>query len=244
MQNIINRKGRAISALLSVLFSSVLFAGSVPSVISFEDGEQFNLSLSRLNFNRVFVEGEKITKLRFPEGTFVLDKSDLNQPESTEASVYLKPVFDAPITVFFSTDKGHHFSLTIRPDETYGKTLRLLVKNQTKLKYVKRDVPDVSEVDAAILAMKAGDVPKDFTSVQVISRPFYVKKDIRVSLEKQYQGARLSGYVYRLENKGPHPIELSTSIFSHKKAESLSLSDETLAPKKVAYLYGLYSNEG
>ena len=243
MHNIINRLSLGAGTLLSLLFSSVLFSGVAPVAITFEDGEQFALSLSSINYNRVYVEGETISKLRYPAGTFILEKSDSKNQGRLEDSVYLKPVFDAPLTIYFTTDKGHHFSLTVKPDESAGKTLRLLVKNQTTLKYVKRDTNDVSDMDAAMAAMKSGEAPKDFSTQHVISRSFYVKKDIKVSLEKHYQGAHSAGYVYRIENKSNHEVALSTALFSHKKAESLSLSDDTLAPQKVAYLYGLYSND-
>lgn len=239
MQHIINRR-RLFLAVGSLLISSTVLAGTLPPVMQFEEGEQFNLSLSHINFNRVFVEGEKITKLRYPTGTFVVDKSESSNPDVGDGSVYLKPVFDAPITVFFSTDKGHHFSFTIKSDESSGKTLRLLVKNQTKLKYVRHDTPNISETDSLIAAMKAGFVPEHFKSVRITPKPFYVKKDIKVTLEKQYQGKGLSGYVYRIENKSSHEMALSTSLFSHKKAEVLSLTQDTLEPKQVAYLYGLY----
>jgi conjugal transfer pilus assembly protein TraK len=242
MQHIINRR-RSFVAGGVLLFSSIVYSGTIPPVMQFEEGEQLNLSLSHINFNRVFVEGEKITKLRYPTGTFVVDKSELNNSDAGDGSIYLKPVFDAPITVFFSTDKGHHFSITIKSDESSGKTLRLAVKNQTQLKYVKRDTPNSFETDAVIAAMKEGIIPKYFKSVRIIPQPFYVKKDIRVTLEKQYQGKGLSGYVYRIENTSRNDLALSTSLFSHKKAEALSLSQDTLAPKQVAYLYGLYHNE-
>lgn len=243
MRNTINQKGRVAGIITGLLFSSVLFASQAPVAIAFEEGEHFNLSLSSINYNRVFVEGETITALRYVKGTFVVEKGDPEKPETFEDSVYLKPVFDTPLTIFFTTDKKHHFSLTVKPDESAGKTLRLLVKNQTALKYVKRDTTNISDVDAAMAAMKVGETPKDFSIKHVVSRPFYVKKDIKVSLEKHYQGASSSGYVYRIENKSNHEIALSTSLFSYKKAESLSLSDDILAPKKVAYLYGLYSND-
>jgi len=245
MQNTINRKGRVVGTLASLLFSSAIFASQAPIAIAFEEGEHFNLSLSSINYNRVFVEGETITALRYVEGTFVVEKGNSEKPDSLslEDSVYLKPVFETPLTIFFTTDKKHHFSLTVKPDESAGKTLRLLVKNQTALKYVKRDTANISDVDAVMAAMKSGATPKDFSIKHVVSRPFYVKKDIKVSLEKHYQGASSSGYVYRIENKSNHEVALSTSLFSHKKAESLSLSDDILAPKKVAYLYGLYSND-
>ena len=241
MQNKTYLKGLVLLAL-PLLFSQSVFAGALPASIPFEDGEQFNLSLSGINFNRVFVEGEKITQLSYPAGAFAVDKSEMESSDGKEGSVYLKPMSDAPLTVFFTTDKGHHFSLSVKASETFGKTVRMSMKRQTAVRYVKADVADVSAVDEAMLAMKLGDVPKDFNVVRIKSRPFYVNKDIKVSLEKQYQGETLTGYVYRLENKAGPEVKLTTSLFSHKKADMLALSEDTLAPKKVAYLYGLYSN--
>jgi conjugal transfer pilus assembly protein TraK len=237
-------KVKKIVTLISLLSTGLACAGASPSVIAFEEGEQFNQSLSSINFNRVFVEGETIIKLSYPQGSLTVDKSEMDKPEITEGSVYIKPNFEVPITLFLTTDKGRHVSLTLTPDESSGKTLRLIAKAQTQSNYVKPNTPDVTEVDAAMAAMRAGESPKDFNAQRVIPSPFYIKKDIKVTLEKQYQGARLTGYVYRLENKSNHEIALTTDLFSHRNAQSLSLSDEELLPKKVAYLYGLYSNQG
>ncbi|MFO8821509.1 type-F conjugative transfer system secretin TraK, partial [Legionella pneumophila serogroup 1] len=60
--------------LISCLCSGIVCASTAPSVIAFEEGEQFNLTLSSINFNRVFVEGESITKLSYPEHAITVDK--------------------------------------------------------------------------------------------------------------------------------------------------------------------------
>ncbi len=244
MQPSIYSKALRIMFLASLVCSGMATAGAIPSVISFEEGEQFNLSLSRINLNRIFVEGENIIKLSYPEKTFTVDKCEKDSPDCTYDSIYLKPVFDIPITLFLTTDKGHHFSLTITPNEAVGKTLKLVAKTQTKLKFVKNDVSDLNQNEEVLAAMKAGEVPHDFRLERTLTRPFYIKKDIKVVLQKLYQGESLTGYVYRLENTSNHEVALTTELFSNNKAQTLSLSDEHLAPKKVAYLYGLYSNEG
>lgn len=244
MHNSIYYKAQQTVALIGLLCSGIVFSGAAPSVIAFEEGEQFNLSLSSINFNRVFVEGEEIIKLSYPQGSLTVDKSEMNNPEITEGSVYIKPNFEVPITLFVTTDKGRHVSLTLTPDESFGKTLRLVAKKQTKSNFVKSDTQDVTEVDEVMASMKAGETPKDFNVARTIIRPFYIRKDIKVTLEKHYQGSRLTGYVYRLENKSNHEVALTTDLFSNRAAQSLSLSEEQLAPKKVAYLYGLYSVDG
>lgn len=232
---------------VSLLFSSLGFGGegsSTPSILKFQEGEQFKIALSRVDFNRIYVEGEKIVELSFPEGSFMVDKSEQESDELDDGSVLIKPVFDLPLTAFFVTDKGHHFSLKVHASDESASTLRLLSKVTPKLNFIKKNTDDVVLVEDALSAMKAGESPKNFSTVAVIPSPFYVKKDIKVMLEKQYKGSLLSGYVYRLENKSKHEIALTTNLFSHKKAEMLSLSDEKLKPNQVAYLYGLYRNEG
>lgn len=235
-------KRGVLSMLISLLFQGAIFAGTPPQLLSFQEGEQFTVTLSRLNYNRIFVEGEKIIGTRFPVGTVIIDKSDMENQNSLEESVYLKPKFDEPITIYFTTDKKHHFSITVSSDESVGKTVRLIARQETS-KYVKNTVNNASEVDEVIMAMQEGETPKDFMLGRVYIRPFYIKKDIKVSLEKRYENERLTGYVYRLENKGSHPIALSTSLFDRRNAVTLVLSEDTLAPKQVAYLYGLYNHD-
>ena len=208
----LNLKIQKTLLLISFVFSGALGASIPPSVLAFDEGEQFNLTVSGINFNRIFIEGEKITKLSYPEKTFVVDKSEMEQPDIKEGSIYLKPVLELPVTLFLTTDKGHHVSLNLKPDEGIGKTLRLVAKTQTKMKFMRATVSDVTEVDEVMAAMKAGETPKDFNAEHTFSRPFYVKKDIKVLLEKHYKGARMTGYVYRLENKSNHEIALSTEF--------------------------------
>lgn len=241
MQPVIKRY--FIGLFISAFFSSVGFAGKPPALITFEDGEQFSLALSGLNFNRVYVEGEKIIKTSYPKGAFIVDLSEKDNPSLKESSVYLKPMFEAPLTIYFTTDKDHHFSLTVQSDDSSGKTVRMSARNNAS-KYVSHAVHDVSDVEAAMQAMQNGEAPKDFTLKPVLSRPFYVKKDILVKLLKRYEGERLTGYVYQLENKASHPVELTTNVFDKRNAESLNLSEDELQPAQVAYLYGLYRNEG
>lgn len=236
---------KKINLMLSMmLLGTFSFAGQIPVVIPFIEGEQLNVSLSRVNFNRVFVEGEKIVQVSYPQGGFDVDKSETSVPDLKEGSVYIKPMFDAELTVFFATDMGHHFSMTVKADDAFGKTLRLLSKNQKTLEYVKAPATEVTAIEEVMQAMIAGEIPRDFKNERVVPRSFYVKKDLKLSVEKLYRGENLTGYVYRIENKANHDVALTTALFANQKAESLSLSTDKLGIGQVAYLYGLYSNQG
>lgn len=237
---------RKVFVMLCIFLSCGVFADNAPKPIGFEDGEQFSLNLSRFDYNRIYVEGEVINKIIYPEKTFIVSKNKDESRDTTDESIYLKPVFSIPVTLYIVTNKDHHFSITVKSDESLGKTLRFRLKNQTALKYV---APQLSEspdtdIEDVMSLMKEGHLMTGFKPVKVTPRPFYVKKNIRVILKNQYVSQNLSGYVYQLQNNSSHPIQLSTALFSNQKAALLSLSDEVLAPNQVAYLYGLYRREG
>ena len=79
---------KKINLMLSMmLFGTFSFAGQQPVVIPFIEGEQLNVSLSRVNFNRVFVEGEKIVQVSYPQGGFDVDKSETSVPDLKEMTV-------------------------------------------------------------------------------------------------------------------------------------------------------------
>jgi conjugal transfer pilus assembly protein TraK len=222
---------------LSISFFAI---GSQPQIIGFDDSEQLNVTLSRLNFNRIFVEGEKITKLTYPEGTFTIDKSNNENEISRDDSIYIKPNFHIPVTLFLTTSKGNHLSLTIKSDESLGKTVRFKVKKLTTLTYTSPQSSEDSDINTIMQSMKLGELPSGFHPVSIRPSPFYVKKNIRVLLQKEMKSDSLLGYVYTLKNVSNHPINLSTAWFIHPKAELLSLSQETILPNQTIFLYGLY----
>jgi conjugal transfer pilus assembly protein TraK len=231
-------------ACLLFLVSQTLFASGIPAPIPFEEGESFVLSLSRINFNRFFVEGEKIVQVSYPKGTFLVDKSDFAL-NSKEGSVYIKPIFDAPLTVFFATDAGHHFSITASAVETPGKTLRLVSKStRPKASWQANKKPDTEEaLNLPMESIIAGESPDGFKEVPEKASSFYVQKNLKLTLVKHYQGDGVSGFVYSVENIAKHPMKLQADLFANPKAQSLVVSADALEPKQVAYLYGLFTDE-
>ena len=228
--------------MLSILISNA-YAGDLPKALSYADGEQFHLALSKINYNRIYVEGEKIVKVSLPQNTFVVDKSDINDTESREGSIYLKPLYDAPLTVFFTTDKDHHFSITANADTSDGKTYKLVMRNLKTKTFVSTKVEDVVLSEDVISELKEGVIPKDYRQEKTKPRAFYVKKSIRVLCDKQFKSTDKTAFICRLENKGRDEVALKPSYFNQQNADFLELSTETLKPKQIAYLYGLYNND-
>ncbi|PJD93808.1 MAG: type-F conjugative transfer system secretin TraK [Legionella sp.] len=238
------KKSKNIPLLIGIsLLVFNTYAGDLPKVLSYADGEQFHLALSKINFNRIYVEGEKIVKISLPQNTFVVDKSDINDTQSREGSIYLKPLYDVPLTVFFTTDKDHHFSITANADASDGKTYKLMMRNLKTKIFVSTKAEDVVLSEDVISDLKEGVIPHDYINEKIKPRAFYVKKNVRVFCDKQFKSTDKTAYVCRLENKGRDEIALKTSLFNQQNADFLELSTETLKPKQIAYLYGLYNND-
>lgn len=225
-----------------MLISASLWGGNAPVALSFAEGEQFEVALSRLNFNRIFVEGEKIVQLAYPENAFTVNKTAGSTGEM-DSSAYLKPMADIPLTVFFVTDANHHFSLTIRPQETEGKTIRLVPKGVEKKTAFKH--PEAgNEAEEVIERLMAGDIPDGFKAKPTPARPFYVNKILKLNLKKAFEHQGMSAYIYTIENKSNAIQALNTALFANQSALSLRLSKEAIAPNETALLYGLYQEVG
>ncbi len=230
-----------LSIAISILGLNV-YAGNLPKALSFSDGEQFHLALSKINFNRIYVEGEKIVKISLPQNTFVVDKSDINDVDSPEDSIYLKPIYDAPLTVFFTTDKNHHFSITASADTSDGSTYKLVMKRPTTKTFISKAVEDVVLSEDILSELKEGIIPQGFKEEKSRRSSFRIKKSVRVLCDKQFKSSDKTAYVCRLENKGDTEVALNTSFFNQQNADVLELSQNTLKPSEIAYFYGLYNN--
>ena len=110
--------------LLACCFFGSVFAGTPPVIIHFNNGELFSVSLSKFNYNRIDVAGEKITHVRYTAGNFLVDQSDLNNPD--DGAVYIKPLTDIAMTVFITTQAKHHFSMSVTPNQGIGKTMHFI----------------------------------------------------------------------------------------------------------------------
>ena len=231
-----------ISIAISILVSNA-YAGNLPKALAFSDGEQFHLHLSKINFNRIYVRGEKIVKISLPQNTFVVDKSDINDVESVEDSIYLKPIYDAPLTVFFTTDKNHHFSITANADTSDGSTYELVMKHPTTKTFVSKTVEDVVLSEDILSELKEGVIPQGFKEEKAKKSAFRIKKLVHVLCDKQFKSSDKTAYVCRLENKGNTEVALNTSFFNQQNADVLELSQNTLKPSQIAYFYGVYNND-
>lgn len=228
--------------LLSIMVSTSLFAGNTASTYKFEEGERFTLSLSSLNFNRIDVEGERITKVSFPEHSFIVEQSKEVQ-DDLEGALVLKPLAHIPLTVYVTTNRNHHFSVTISPSEDLGKTINFVSKKLKGFDYAQAKEKSQYQISDLMTALMEGVLPEGYQNVPIKSTTFSLHKYLKVTLAKQYQGPGASGYVYRIENQSKSAVELTPALFEHPKLITMELSEKVVQPKQTVYFYGIYREQ-
>ncbi len=227
--------------VLAIGMNTACVGASTLPVVKFEEGEQMRVALSSMDFNRIVVEGEDIVKVSFPEGSFIIEKTT-EEEELIDGSVSLKPVAHIPLTVFITTSRNHHFSMTVQPQESEGSTLKFVSKGLKGYEYAKAKEQNHYEVDDVLGAMMEGKRPEGYKEVRVTPSTFQFQKHLKMSLVKQYQGLGQSGYVYRVENRSKKPIELNALLFENAKLLSMDVSNSTLLPNQSGYFYGIYKD--
>ena len=228
--------------VLGMMLSTLLHAGTTASTFKFEEGERCTLSLSSLNFNRIDVAGERITKVSFPEGSFILEQSKEDQ-DDLDGAVVLKPLALIPLTVYFTTNLNHHFSVTISPSEDLGKTVNFVSKKLKGFDYAQAKEKNQYQTSDLMTALMEGVAPNGYQEIAIKPSTFTLHKHLKVTLAKQYQGQGTTGYVYRIENHSKSAMELTPALFEHPKLVSMELSEKVLQPKQTAYFYGIYREQ-
>ena len=213
--------------------------------IHFNDNSSVSFQASSSNINRIFVEGDRIIKHVAPQGTFVFDKA-----LSKNGSLYFKPIYaDTPFTIFFTTEKGHHFSALISPIGTTGQTVQMIPNNVTDqdVRWEKGDgyLKLLQSIMLSMIQDKGNSATKGITGQVVAdSKPFSGYPDTQMKLIKVYQAGQVDGFVYGITNTSKLPVHLYERKFWRDGVRAVSISQSVLAPQHTGYVYTILTTKG
>lgn len=222
----------------------------MPKEVKFQEGESIKLVLSKINLNRVFVKGDKITQIRYPEKAFAIDTSGIEDSESGLDSVYIKPVFDGELTLFVTTNKNHNFSIQVSSDDSEGKTVQMIPSSKRHKKPAHASITqNTKEIKTSlneeiIEDMAQERTPKEFNLLNIKGQPFYIQKVIKAKPIKVYQGNNLKSYVYEIENKSKSSVALKNEWFTtNKNIRAMRLEKGELQPGEKTHFYAVYNDD-
>lgn len=226
----------------------------------FQDNADVTAVLSKSNFNRLVVRGDKITKAYYPQG--FLEIQGLSQGDSKRAieeveieepdgSLYVMVTHDSPFTLFITTLSGHHFSATIESEESLGKTIEFVPKNTVVTQKSlpanvapKSQKPPYADAIANLMTqMVRGDNPKGFESKRHFGKVIKLQNNLKLIPKRTFTGIELIGEVMELYNPAKYPTDIREDWFADKDVKAVSLSTQTLLPRQSAFVYRVLERE-
>lgn len=215
----------------------VMFCLQVPAetVKKFKNNAELAVELSNTNQNRLMVANDKIIKAAFPDGALTY------QYDETDGSMYIHPEISSPFTLFLSTQKGQHLSLTVSSVESLGKTIAFKaykprVKRKPK-RLIKKEAPFKSQVLEMVKYMEQGIKMPGVKVNYVRVSAGHLKNGLRLIKREVWQGQLYKGETFEVYNNSKRIITLNPSWFTGSKSKAVKLSKTTLTPKDKAALY-------
>lgn len=195
------------------------------------ENETIELTLSRTDFNRLFVEGDKITSLRFPEGY-------LSVENDKDGSVYLDVKDDRVFTLFVTTQKGIHFSALIKVDDTTGQTIGFLpttpklasINNVSKFSFLAK--PE-NELIALVNSVEKEEQKPGFNAQKLNQKPVQIKPGLTSRLVYTLADAKKMGQKFKITNLTHKPIPFEDKWFKDKDTKALLVKERIVYPNET-----------
>ena len=211
--------------------SLISFNALALTSMSFKEDETLELNLSKNEYNRVYVLNDKIKGAHFSDKNLSIQ----NEPDG---SVYIDMLQDLSATIFFDTQKGHHFALTIKPEDSLGKTVKLIAKPAiTPAKTAAKDTKYEQVMARIVRAMQTDTVPEGYTHKKLHSRYQNLGGGLRKKQRKALIGDSFIGEVIEVYNGSRKSIQLDEKWFANIDTKAVSLSQNALAPKHSTLVY-------
>ena len=209
-----------------------------PEAYHLNDNDQTALTLSTSDINRLYVVGDKITGVNGPQDLYMAK----NDPSG---SVYLNVFGRVPFSLFVSTASGKHFSLFVLPKAVVGKTVSFTISGGRGAKHWENSSYYQTLLVSVIKGMMLGQGPSGYSILNLKRVKSLNIKDVYwLTPIRRYDGATLSGLVYRIENQLDRPITLSPNMFYRPNVRAAALSKQTIAANSAGLLYEVISNGG
>ncbi|MGL6029915.1 MAG: type-F conjugative transfer system secretin TraK [Legionella sp.] len=202
------------------------------TLLNVEENETIELNLSSTDFNRLFVTGDKITKLRFPEGNLTVENDK-------DGSIYLDVKENKPFTLFVTTQSGAHFSATIKTGEMTGQTIGLMAahsKSSTPARvFSAKSHKNNSEQElvALVSSVEKEEQKAGFKSQRPSIKPVLIKSNVTSTLVYTLSDAKKMGQKFEIKNTGRRPVTFDDKWFKDSDTKALLVKERVIYPNET-----------
>lgn len=215
------------SAIGSLFFLSGMVHAE--SVVPFKENENVEITISKDNYNRIFVENDKILKLRFPEGY-------LQSQNDEDGSVYVDALDDRPFTLFITTKKGRHLSASVKLADTLGKTIKLKPKRRVAFNSVRHRANTKAQslpILKLIKAVSAEKQMKGYTALKEKQRDVNLGRHVKSHLIYSLSNKKEVAQKFAVTNTGWKPVRFDRKWFKNKETLGLMVNRDVIYPGKT-----------
>ncbi len=200
--------------------------------LSVTENDTIELTLSFTDFNRLYVEGDKITTVRFPDG-------DLKVENDKDGSVYLEVRESKPFTLFVTTECGTHFSAIIKTAEMTGQTIGLMAVNpdssnhkETLMSKAPKIAPE-NELVALVSSVDKEEQRPGFKAQRPGLKPVQIKPGLTSKLVYTLSNAQKMGQKFQIKNTGKRPVSFDEKWFKDKDTKALLVKERVIYPNQT-----------
>lgn len=206
--------------LRSLIVSSLCLSLSAyaETKIGFNDNDILSLSVSQNNINKIFFPEDAIIDLHAPEGY-------LTTSNDNDGALYFQMNSTRSMTVYLSTEQGHHVGLTLKPITSNGQTLAFIPKTASPIaKQWEEKKSYEGSLLALMRAMLKGVAPQGYGTEDGSTHQAIYLEDLKLLPTVLYNGSHFTGIVYKLCNETDQPIHLEERDFFREGVLAVSLS--------------------
>lgn len=222
---------KPLTITLALLSTFAIGANSIPV----KNNSEIALTISQGNYNRLVIKNDKIMEAVFPPNAMAIKRDE------QDGSVYMMLTTANPFTLFLTTEAGRHFSVTLKGEESLGKTIELIPSQPVISKTIATKTITQAAVPEAILAMLTHmEQQKPFADVRVKRQFGKVErwsKGLMLLPKEFWDGKLLKGETIELYNGGRKPLQLAQEWFAKEGTLAIKFSKPSIAPGEKAMLY-------
>ncbi len=236
-------------AIFMVVLKSFGYERVKPQIISLENNDQISVTMSKVDLNRIFVDGDKITSINAPSGYF-------SAHNDNAGNVYVSLGQTRAFTVFISTQMKKNFSILVIPKAEPGKTIEFKFTSQdlkpaktfSKTTMLIDEKKDLIEVVRNFLK---GNIPKNYNESpnrdnekyqEIFEKKFKFEKKIGLKVKSTLLGKKYTICLIEVYNKSKDTLMLNEMQFNINNTSAVAIKNNLIKPKSSGLVIEVLHN--
>lgn len=225
-----------LSGMITLFISFPVFAFQTISVIN---NAKVQALVSETDFNRIYVQGDRILTVRGDQGAYTI------QTDPMLGQIYIKPYSNMPFNLYLMTEQGNTYQLHLEVRQGAANTIVLQppVTTPAQAANWESSTPYEQTLVRLMRAMATGSFPDGYSITATHDKALPLGAVATVTRISQYQGVNLMGEIFIIKNLSRHIINLKPEQLYRAGSMAIALQNQTIAPLGQTRLFVITQGE-